>query len=123
MSLLQRALHLLLLVTFALTVAEPLTGPVLHAHAGAVFCVLAAIHFACRHERHNVGSWALLGIVAAALGTGLWSAVAGGVGAVAHKLAALALLVGTGAHLWSYRAVMFPRRERAPRLEGQPDAE
>lgn len=124
MRLLKRALDVALLVTFVLTVVEPVTGPIFHAHAGALFCVLAAVHFASHHDRLNAGSWGLLGIVVLALATGLWSAIGGGVGTMAHKLAAVALLIGAGVHVWQYRAAMFPRRERtAVRLEEQAEAE
>ena len=71
----KKLLNLALLISFIVTVLEPLTGIIVHKLASVLFLLLSIIHTIVYRKKLGVKRWLLLGLVLLSFATGLFGMI------------------------------------------------
>lgn len=68
--------NIALLISFIVTILEPITGIFIHKLAATVFLLLVFVHMAACRKRPGGKKYLLLFLVAASFATGIWGMIA-----------------------------------------------
>lgn len=71
----KKILNLALLVSFVVTVMEPLTGIIVHKLASVLFLLLCILHTVVYRKKLGAKRWLLLGMVVLSFATGLFGMI------------------------------------------------
>lgn len=112
----KKAVDILLLIFFVITVLEPLTGIHIHKLASCLFLLLSVIH-TLQHRRTLGGKGVLLlSVCAAAFATGILGMIYSGYPVILalHKTVSIAAVFFLAIHLFVYRNALR-RQKKSPR--------
>ena len=71
----KKLLNIALLISFVLTVVEPLTGIIVHKLASTLFLLLCIVHTVAYRKKLGMKRWLLLGLVILSFATGLFGMI------------------------------------------------
>lgn len=104
----KKILHILLLVSFVLTVLAPVTGIPVHKLASTAFLLLCIIHAIVCRKRLGTKAWGILGLVAAAFLSGLFGMIFDGIPLILalHKVISMGCVAVLAIHIFLFRKRM-----------------
>lgn len=101
----KKILHILLLVSFVLTVLVPVTGIAIHKLASVVFLLLCVIHAILCRRKLGAKTWGILALVVIAFFTGLFGMIFDEIPLIltAHRVVSMGCIAALAIHIFLFR--------------------
>ena len=101
----KKILHILLLVSFLLTVLVPVTGIHIHKLASAVFLLLCIVHGIICRKKLGTKTWGILALVFVAFFSGLFGMIFDDVPAIMilHRIVSFGCIAFLAIHIFLFR--------------------
>lgn len=116
----KKALNVLLMITFVVTLLVPLTGVVVHKMASLLFLLLCLVHTALHWRALNARRGAVLGLVLASFLTGLFGLIWEEIPMVLglHKAISIAVVFFLAIHIFVFACRRCPGSRKKQTVKG-----
>ena len=114
----KKALNVLLMTTFVVTLLVPLTGVVVHKMASLLFLLLCLVHTGLHWRALNARRVTVLGLVLASFLTGLFGLIFEETPIILalHKVMSIVVVFFLAIHIFVFVSQIFPRRKKTNHL-------
>lgn len=100
----KRFLNIVLLISFTVTVMEPLTGIHIHKLASVLFLLLCIVHTTLYRKKLGMKRWLLLGLIVISFATGLFGMILDqfSIILILHRVISIAVVFFLAIHIFVF---------------------